>query len=219
MEIRSPRRQVGADFRAQSPAATLKLVELFREKNKKQQQPAVGKGASTPADGVATGGVKRAHLDDFLVECGAGGRRRGRRVDTVVERACQLQSLSRIGVCEPTRGSREEAGCKKNKPELLFLRLVNAFAGFGGSDPCVGLRGLGPCGFVWSLWPNPTVSDPGAAFRCASERKESGLFLGGGVDASSTDREHEFIQKLINLNYKWRDKQNDPGRCKQAVCP
>lgn len=56
------------------------------------------KNASKPAFGGSRQRDKRAHLDDFLVVELERRRRRERGEYTVVERACQLQSLSQCGL-------------------------------------------------------------------------------------------------------------------------
>lgn len=72
-----------ADFRGEArleesnqPNKNNIYIYFFKNLGKKEEK----KTASTPANGVATSGIKEAHLDDFLVVCvEREGRRRRRR--------------------------------------------------------------------------------------------------------------------------------------------
>lgn len=133
-----------ADFRGEarleeSNQPNKNYIYIFKNLGKKEGK----KTASTPANGVATSGIKEAHLDDFLVVCvereGRRRRRRRRRGDTVVKRACQLQSLSHSGFYHLKRWNENRRDYAKNWTSPLTLSAALALC-FWTPKPYAGAR-------------------------------------------------------------------------------
>lgn len=142
----SPRRQLwltsGVKPGLKSQTSRIKIIYIyiyFKNLGKKEGK----KTASTPANGVATSGIKEAHLDDFLVVCvereGRRRRRRRRRGDTVVKRACQLQSLSHSGFYHLKRWNENRRDYAKNWTSPLTLSTALALC-FWTPKPYAGAR-------------------------------------------------------------------------------
>lgn len=135
----SPRRQVWLTSEAEA-----RLKEKKSQTNeinkKKPRENRRKKHASTPANGVATSGIKKhTSTISWFVWSGRGGS----RADTVEERACQLQSLSHIGFLRAEEVKPRGRGAA-TRTQLLCPHFVVVYGCVSGGYSRVSLPDFSP---------------------------------------------------------------------------
>lgn len=153
----APRRQVRPTSTARL-GFTAKVFQVQKKKKNKRKKRSPRKHASTPANGVASSGIKK-HTSTISWFVRSGGRRQG----SGAERARPLESLSHVRLLHTRLGKPSEAGHAHTHTYTRNFFLHSLSGVFRQPEPrMTGLfllrlgRSVGPGEFMH--WPNPPAS-------------------------------------------------------------